>query len=82
MPSLASAQPASLSASSSGKAKTLLQNIAIGALLFHYETLGLDANRVGLFFLALATVLTLASGYRYFADYFRGLAAAKPGDAA
>ena len=80
--SIASAGGQVLSASGAGKAKTLLQNIAIGALLFHYETLGLDANRVGLFFLALATVLTLASGYRYFADYFRGLAAARPGDAA
>ena len=38
------------------------------------ETLGLDANRVGLAFLFVATALTIASGYRYFADYFRGLA--------
>jgi CDP-diacylglycerol--glycerol-3-phosphate 3-phosphatidyltransferase len=77
--SIASAGGQVLAASGAGKAKTLLQNVAIGALLFHYQTLGLDANRVGLGFLALATVLTLASGYRYFADYFRSIAA-RPGE--
>jgi CDP-diacylglycerol--glycerol-3-phosphate 3-phosphatidyltransferase len=76
---LASAGGHVLAASSFGKAKTLTQNIAIGALLFHYETLGVDANRVGLAFLAVATAFTLASGYRYFADYFRGLATAGSG---
>lgn len=76
---LASAGGQVLSASSFGKLKTLTQNIAIGALLFHYETLGLDANGVGLAFLAVATAITLASGYRYFADYFRGLSAAASG---
>jgi len=77
--SIASAGGQVLQASGAGKLKTLFQNIAIGALLFHYPTLGLDANGVGLGFLAVATVLTLASGYRYFADYFRGLAAAGGG---
>jgi CDP-diacylglycerol--glycerol-3-phosphate 3-phosphatidyltransferase len=80
--SIASAGGQVLHASSSGKLKTLVQNIAIGALLFHHTTLGLDANAVGLGFLAVATVLTLASGYRYFADYFRGHAAAGGGGAA
>jgi CDP-diacylglycerol--glycerol-3-phosphate 3-phosphatidyltransferase len=77
---IASAGGQVLHASGLGKAKTLTQNIAIGALLFHYETLGLDANRVGLVFLTVATALTLASGYRYFADYFRGQRAAGSGD--
>ena len=57
-----------------GKAKTLLQNIAIGALLFHYTTLGLPAQAIGLAFLLAATVLTLVSGYAYFADFFRDAA--------
>jgi CDP-diacylglycerol---glycerol-3-phosphate 3-phosphatidyltransferase len=74
---IASAGGQIVAASSLGKAKTVTQNIAVGALLFHYETLGLDANQVGLFFLFVATALTIASGYRYFADYFRGLAAAR-----
>ena len=76
---LASAGGHVLAASRLGKLKTLTQNIAIGALLFHYETLGLNANWVGLVFLTVATALTLASGYRYFADYFRGLSAAGSG---
>ena len=62
-----------VAASGLGKLKTVTQNVAIGALLFHYETIGLDANAVGLFFLFIATALTIASGYRYFADYFAGL---------
>ena len=71
---IASAGGQIVAASGLGKLKTVAQNIAVGALLFHYETLGLDANRVGLAFLFVATALTIASGYRYFADYFRGLA--------
>jgi CDP-diacylglycerol--glycerol-3-phosphate 3-phosphatidyltransferase len=53
-----------------GKAKALVQNFAIGALLFHYPTLGLPAHEIGLALLTLATALTLWSGYVYFADYF------------
>jgi CDP-diacylglycerol---glycerol-3-phosphate 3-phosphatidyltransferase len=71
---IASAGGQIVAASGLGKVKTVAQNIAVGALLFHFETLGLDANRVGLVFLFIATALTIASGYRYFADYFRGLA--------
>ena len=70
---LASAGGQVMAASRLGKAKALAQNIAIGALLFHFETIGADAHRVGIFFLVLATGLTLVSGYRYFAEYFRGL---------
>ena len=73
---IASAGGQVMAASRLGKAKTLVQNIAVGALLFHFETLGLDAQTVGLVFLFAATALTLASGYAYFADYFRGMAAA------
>ena len=73
---IASAGGQIVAASGLGKLKTVTQNIAVGALLFHYETLGLDANQVGLGFLFVATALTIASGYRYFADYFRGLARA------
>jgi phosphatidylglycerophosphate synthase len=59
-----------------GKTKTLSQNIAIGALLFHYRTLDLPAHAIGMLFLAGATVLTLISGYGYFSAYFRGREAA------
>jgi CDP-diacylglycerol--glycerol-3-phosphate 3-phosphatidyltransferase len=62
-----------MAASWQGKAKTLCQNVAIGALLFHYPTLGLPAHDVGLSLLAVATLLTLWSGYAYFAAFFRDL---------
>lgn len=57
-------------ASWQGKLKSLVQNISIGALLFHYPTLGLPAHEIGLTLLGFATALTLWSGYVYFADYF------------
>lgn len=53
-----------------GKLKTLVQNIAIGALLFPTPQWGLPAHRVGLVFLVIATALTLWSGYGYFATFF------------
>lgn len=53
-----------------GKAKALLQNIAIGALLFPTPQWGLPAHTIGLWFLVAATALTLWSGYGYFASYF------------
>jgi CDP-diacylglycerol--glycerol-3-phosphate 3-phosphatidyltransferase len=68
---LASSQGRVMAASGYGKLKTLTQNFAIGALLFHYPTLGLPAHEIGLSLLAVATVLTLGSGYAYFAAYFR-----------
>ena len=72
---IASAGGQVMAASWLGKAKTLAQNFAIGALLFHYTTLGLPAQLLGLAALLLATVLTLWSGYLYYADYFRGRSA-------
>jgi len=71
---IASAGGQIVAASGLGKLKTVAQNIAVGALLFNYTTLGMNANHVGLWFLFIATALTITSGYRYFADYFRGLA--------
>jgi CDP-diacylglycerol--glycerol-3-phosphate 3-phosphatidyltransferase len=68
---IASAGGQVMAASPAGKIKALSQNVAIGALLFHYPTLGLPAHEIGLTLLALATALTLASGYAYFAAYFR-----------
>ncbi len=68
---LASAGGQVMAASWLGKVKTLSQNIAIGALLFHFPQAGLPAHEIGMSFLALATALTLASGYLYFRDFFR-----------
>jgi CDP-diacylglycerol--glycerol-3-phosphate 3-phosphatidyltransferase len=76
---IASAGGTVVAANSLGKIKTVAQNIAIGALLFHYETLGLNAHFVGLVFLTIATGLTMYSGYAYFAEYFRSHSAVDGG---
>ena len=59
-----------VSATWPGKVKAVAQSAATGALLFHYETLGLPAHEIGMTLLAIATALTLWSGYLYFQDYF------------
>jgi CDP-diacylglycerol--glycerol-3-phosphate 3-phosphatidyltransferase len=69
---IASAGGHTMAAAPAGKVKTFVQNFAIGALLFHYPTLGLPAHQIGMASLGLATALTLVSGYLYFASYFRG----------
>jgi CDP-diacylglycerol--glycerol-3-phosphate 3-phosphatidyltransferase len=66
----ATAQGHIMAAEWSGKLKTLLQNIAIGALLFPTPQWGLPAHKIGLGFLVAATALTLWSGYGYFASFF------------
>ncbi len=53
-----------------GKVKAIAQSVATAALLFHYKTLGLPAHEIGMTLLAVATALTLWSGYLYFSDYF------------
>lgn len=68
--SIASTEGYVVAAARLGKLKAVFQNIAIGALFFPEPTLGLPAHSVGLVMLALATGLTLWSGYVYFADYF------------
>jgi CDP-diacylglycerol--glycerol-3-phosphate 3-phosphatidyltransferase len=77
---IASADGHVMAASPAGKIKTLVQNIAIGALLFPKTTLGLPAHAIGLTLLTLATALTLVSGYAYFAAYFRGREGAGPAE--
>jgi CDP-diacylglycerol--glycerol-3-phosphate 3-phosphatidyltransferase len=69
---IASAGGQIMAAAPAGKVKAFVQNVAIAALLFHFPTLGLPAHDIGLTLLMVATVLTLYSGYVYFAAYFRG----------
>ena len=68
---IASAGGQVLAADWRGKLKTLTQNFAIGALLFPSDAFGLPLHLLGLGMLSVATVLTLWSGYVYFARYFR-----------
>jgi CDP-diacylglycerol--glycerol-3-phosphate 3-phosphatidyltransferase len=67
---LATSEGRIMAAAWPGKLKTLLQNIAIGALLFPTPQWGLPAHSIGLVFLVAATALTLWSGYGYFASFF------------
>ncbi len=69
---IASAGGQVMAASWLGKAKTLSQNIAIAALIFHYPIFRLPAHEIGMTLLAVATALTLVSGYLYFRSYFGG----------
>ena len=68
--SIASSDGHVVGASWQGKLKSFVQNFSVGALLFHYETIGLPAQQIGLTLLGVATALTFWSGYVYFADYF------------
>ena len=59
-----------LAAEWQGKLKTVFQNAAIVALLFHYETFDLPAHEIGVGLLFVATALTAWSGSAYFVAYF------------
>lgn len=75
---IASAGGHVVAATWAGKIKTLAQNVAVGCLLFPGGTLGVPNHGLGVTLLALATALTLWSGYVYFADYFAGEGASAP----
>ena len=72
---MASAEGQIVPAAWPGKIKTVFQNIAISALLFPDPLAGrIPAHAIGMIFLVAATALTLWSGYRYFAAFFRARA--------
>jgi CDP-diacylglycerol---glycerol-3-phosphate 3-phosphatidyltransferase len=62
-----------------GKYKFILQAFAVVGLLVHYNYWGFDFFAVGMYFLALSTVLALWSGISYHIQFFR-LRQARPGD--
>jgi CDP-diacylglycerol--glycerol-3-phosphate 3-phosphatidyltransferase len=55
-----------IAASGLGKAKTLLLNIGVAALILHYPFLGIPVHTVGMVFLSAGLVLTAWSGLDYF----------------
>jgi CDP-diacylglycerol--glycerol-3-phosphate 3-phosphatidyltransferase len=63
---VASTEGLVIAASSLGKAKTLLLNIGVAALILHYPVFGVDAHLVGMVFLVGGIVLTAWSGIDYF----------------
>lgn len=75
---IASAGGQVLAADWRGKVKAVAQNVAIAALIFPDGEFGLPAHAMGLSFLFVATLLTLWSGYSYFAAYFGGESIPEP----
>ena len=63
---MASTEGIVIAASSLGKAKTLLLNIGVAALILHYPLLGLNVHLIGMGFLVGGIVLTAWSGLDYF----------------
>lgn len=54
-----------------GKYKFLLQVVALSALIVHYPYLGVDFHAAGIYFLLLATVISVWSGIQYHIKFFR-----------
>ncbi|MCK5680742.1 CDP-diacylglycerol--glycerol-3-phosphate 3-phosphatidyltransferase [bacterium] len=59
-----------LAASALAKYKTIFQVVAVVALVIHYPFLGANAHAVGIFFLWIAFIYTMWTGYSYFKDTF------------
>jgi CDP-diacylglycerol--glycerol-3-phosphate 3-phosphatidyltransferase len=59
-----------ISADELGKKKMVFQIVAILGLLLHYEYFGINLHAVGMFFLWLAVVVTLWSGFNYFRRFW------------
>jgi len=68
---IASAQGMVIAASDLGKAKTVLQSIALIGLLLHYEYLGINFHFLGMLLLWVALGITLWSGIDYFYKFYR-----------
>lgn len=62
-------------AGSLGKFKTAYQSTAIGFLLWHYETIGIDAHSVGILLLWVSIFFSLASAGEYFWGFWKHLRA-------
>jgi CDP-diacylglycerol--glycerol-3-phosphate 3-phosphatidyltransferase len=59
-----------ISADELGKKKMVFQIVAILGLLLHYEYYGINFHIVGMFFMWLAVILTLWSGFNYFRRFW------------
>ncbi|BCS53859.1 CDP-diacylglycerol--glycerol-3-phosphate 3-phosphatidyltransferase [Geobacter sp. SVR] len=78
---IASSEGIVIQASDLGKYKTIFQIVAILGLLLHYNynwlfgighpLLQVDMHNVGMFYLAIATLLTIWSGVDYLAKFFK-----------
>jgi CDP-diacylglycerol--glycerol-3-phosphate 3-phosphatidyltransferase len=68
---IASAEGLIIPASRGGKAKTMLQSLALIGLLLHYEYLGINFHLLGTLLLWVALVVTVWSGVDYFNKFYR-----------
>ena len=59
-----------ISADNLGKQKMVFQTVAILGLLLHYEYYGVNFHAIGMFFLWLAVIITLWSGFNYFRNFW------------
>jgi CDP-diacylglycerol--glycerol-3-phosphate 3-phosphatidyltransferase len=66
---MASAEGVVVPAAPLGKWKTGFQIAALTGLLLHYPFFGISMNLLGMALLIIATVITVWSGYAYFASY-------------
>jgi len=64
-----------------GKQKMVLQTVAILGLLLHYDYYGVNFHAVGMFFLWLAVIITLWSGFNYFRNFWHVLEESNSGSA-
>lgn len=60
-----------IAADAFGKAKTILQILALGPLIYHYPFMGHDVVGLGTWLLYLALVLTVVSGAKYLISFYR-----------
>ena len=62
-----------IAADAYGKAKTLLQVVALCPLILHYEWFGLNPQPAGIIILYLAVLMTIFSGGNYLYNFYRKL---------
>lgn len=61
-----------------GKTKTLLQILALSALILHYPYQTVNFHRLGMILLWAALIVTLTSGVGYFLAFFRQMPGGQP----
>ena len=69
-----------ISASELGKKKMVFQIVAVLGLLLHYDYFGVNLHAVGMFFMWLAVIVTLWSGFVYFRSFWDVLQEEEGGD--
>ena len=62
-----------IGASELGKKKMVFQIVAVLGLLLHYEYFNVNLHAVGMFFMWLAVIVTLWSGFVYFRSFWHVL---------